>query len=77
MIDQLSCKTSVIMRINNLKWPTGHGLSLCETLHFVLFSWSRYFFFLTTLISQNYSHLKWPLTAIFNCLLPKVFQVIG
>ena len=22
-----------------------HGLSLCETLHFVLYSWSGYFFF--------------------------------
>ena len=39
------------------KWPTGghfgfhnceicHGLSLCETLHFVLCSWARYFAFL-------------------------------
>ena len=37
------------------KWPTGshlgfyfvicHGLSLCETLHFVLYSWSIHFAF--------------------------------
>ena len=39
-----------------IKWPTGglfgfynceicHGLSLCETLHFPLYSWSSYFAF--------------------------------
>ena len=52
-IDQLSCKISELMR---KKWPTGgflgfynceicHGLSLCETLYFVLYSWSSYFAF--------------------------------
>ena len=44
-IDQLSCKISKIMR-KKIKWPTGghlsfyecdicHGLSLCDTLHFL------------------------------------------
>ena len=44
-----------IMR-KKVKWPTGghfgfykceicHGLSVCETLHFVLYSWSSYFAF--------------------------------
>ena len=53
--DQLSCKISEIMR-KKVKWLTGghfgfynceicHGLSLCETLHFVLYSWSSYFAF--------------------------------
>ena len=54
-IDQLPCKISEIMR-KKMKWLTGghfgfynckicHGLSLCETLHFVLYSWSSYFAF--------------------------------
>ena len=53
-IDQLSCKISEMMRYN---CEICHGLSLCETLHFVLYSWSSYFAF----FSQNYKNSKWPL----------------
>ena len=45
-----------IMRNLFFKWPTGghfgfcwceicHGLSLCKTLHYVLYSWSSYLAF--------------------------------
>ena len=46
-----------------LKWPNGvhfgfyncdicHGLSLCETLHFVLYLWSSYFAFFKVNITK-------------------------
>ena len=49
-------------RDNEKKGPTGghfgfynceicHGLSLCETSHFVLYSWSSYFAFLLSLVN--------------------------
>ena len=42
-IDQLSCKISEIV---NFFFFNCHGLSLCETLHFVLYSWSSHFAFI-------------------------------
>ena len=59
-IDQLSCKISEMMRkkIENgrlvaiLYFITAKFV-MCETLHFVLYSWSSYFAFF--LISQNYT----------------------
>ena len=44
-IDQLSCKISKIMSKKILNSEICHGLSLCETLHFVLYSCSSYFAF--------------------------------
>ena len=38
-----------------------HGLSLCGSLHFVLYAWSSYFALL-----QNYSNSKWPLDRHFK-----------
>ena len=64
LVDQLSCKISEIMRKTNLKlddWrPFGfhlceicHGLSLCETLTFFLYSWSSYFAFYVNISYSN------------------------
>ena len=44
-----------------------HGLSLCESSHFVLFAWSSFFaLLLSDVISQKFSNLKWPLNGHFK-----------
>ena len=56
-----------------------HGLSLCESLHFVLYAWSSYLALLLSYVNIT-KLLKFKIAAkqpFKNCLLPKVNQVIG
>ena len=56
-----------------------HGLSLCESLHFVLYARSNYFaLFLSSVNIAKLIKFKMAARPLFqNCLLPKVNQVIG
>ena len=73
-----------------LKWPTGghfgfhnweicHGLSLCETLHFVFFIHGpAILLFFSQVNITKLLKFKMATKRLFcNCLLPKVNQVIG
>ena len=71
-----------------VKWVTGshvgfykceicHGLSLCETLHFVLYLWSSYFAFFEVNITKLIKFIMATKRPFLNCSLPKVDQVIG
>ena len=56
-----------------------HGLPLCESLHFVLYSWCSYFALFMSYLNII-KLLKLKMTAkqpFWNCLFPKVNQVIG
>ena len=55
-----------------------HGLSLCESLHFVLYAWSSYFALILNCVNVT-KLLKFKKAArqlFLNCLLQKVNQVI-
>ena len=84
LIYQLSCK---IFEMTRSKWPTDrfyvceicHELSLCKTLHFVLYSWSSYFAFFFSYV-YILKLLKFKMAALrpfWRCFLTKLIRSLA
>ena len=70
---------NVIVKVEFYVCEIVHGLSLCESLHFVLYTLSSYFalFFSCVKIEKLLKFKMAARSPFQKCLLPKVYQVIG